>query len=223
MKRRRFLRGLAGAALASPALELLRPPAVRAQTASPRLLVYYLPNGRRPEWWVSTIGANGLTFPAEASALQPYADRALSLVGLDNTAARQSPGAAHAMGTATVMTGTAMPDLVGLKNNVSLDQVVAQAHGDDTRFRSLQWSAGEPGPCDVGGSSCAYTQSVSWAGAGQPLIPTIDPAAAFNRLFNGNTDGLQGPDAEIRGRALGSVLVHVRDDARDLESRRRGG
>lgn len=219
MRRRRFLQGLAGATLALPALELFGRPEARAQTSPPRLLVYYLPNGRRPEWWVPSSNVNGLIFPAESSALQPYADRALSLVGLDNTAATASPGAAHAMGTATVMTGTAMPDLNGLKNNVSLDQLVAQAHGSDTRFRSLQWSAGEPGPCDVGGSSCAYTQSVSWAGPSQPLIPTIDPSAAFDRLFNGNTDGLSGPEAEVRKRSLGSVLDHVRDDARDLESR----
>ncbi len=220
VSRRRFLRGVGASALALPMLEWLRPTAAYADACQrPRLLVYYLPNGRRPEWWVPAAGAGGLSFPAQSAALQPFASRALSVVGLDNTAARRSPGAAHAMGTGTVMTGTTIPDLVGHKATVSLDQLVAQSVGSATRFRSLQWSAGEPGPCDVGGASCAYTQSISWAGYGQPLIPTIDPAAAFDRLFNSGTDGLSGAAGEVRRRSLGSVLDFVREDASWLSRR----
>ena len=188
MNRRHFLRGLGAATLALPMLEAFRPGRAEAAATAPRLLVYYLPNGRRPEWWVPSAGG-GLTFPGPAAALQPFAGRALSLVGLDNTAARQSPGAAHAMGTATVMTGTTIPDLGGLQNSISLDQIVANHHGQTTRFASLQWSAGEPGPCDVGGSSCAYTQSLSWTGPASPLVATIDPRVAFERLFGRGVDG----------------------------------
>ncbi|MEZ4442760.1 MAG: DUF1552 domain-containing protein [Polyangiaceae bacterium] len=218
MNRRHFLRGLGAATLALPMLEAFRPGRAEAAATAPRLLVYYLPNGRRPEWWVPSAGG-GLTFPGPAAALQPFAGRALSLVGLDNTAARQSPGAAHAMGTATVMTGTTIPDLGGLQNSISLDQIVANHHGQTTRFASLQWSAGEPGPCDVGGASCAYTQSISWADVGSPLIPTIDPAAAFDRLFRSSTDGLSGAEGELRQRSLGSVLDSVLDDATALQKR----
>jgi hypothetical protein len=120
LNRRRFLRGAAGAALALPALELFSTTA-RAGSPSQRLLVYMMPNGRRPEWWVPSAGASGLTFPGPAAALQPFASRTLSLVDLDNNAARRSPGAAHAMGTGTIMTGVRVPDLVGLKNGVSSD------------------------------------------------------------------------------------------------------
>jgi hypothetical protein len=204
LSRRSLLRGLGGALLALPALEALATPTTRA----PRLLVYYLPNGRRPEWWVPA-DAGGLTFPVQSDALQPFADRMLSLVDLDNVAARNSPGAAHAAGTSTVMTGVAigsLPSVVG-QLGPTLDQIVAAHHGTDSRFPSLQWSAGEPGPCDVGGANCAYTQSISWAAAGQPLVPAIDPRAAFDRLFG------------VRSPVLGSVLDAVRDDAHDLERR----
>ncbi|MCA9603009.1 MAG: DUF1552 domain-containing protein, partial [Myxococcales bacterium] len=125
MSRRRYLRGVGGALLALPTLEFMLPARAAAQTPlekKPRLLVFYLPNGRRPEWWVPAATGFGLVFPGESAPLQPYAARALSIVDLDNSAARNSPGAAHAMGTGTVMTGTAIPDLVGIKNNVSLDQ-----------------------------------------------------------------------------------------------------
>lgn len=221
LSRRRFLVGAGSATLALPALEYLMPRTARAGTPPPRLLVYYLPNGRRPEWWVPTAGAGGLQFPAQAQALQPFADQALSLVNLTNLAAIGSPGAAHAMGTGTVMTGSTIPDVAGgvLHNAVSLDQLVVQQLAPDTRFSSLQWSAGEPGPCDVGGSSCAYTQSLSWAGPATPLVPTIDPRAAFERLFGSGVDGLQGPAGEIRRQSLQSTVDFVHDDALDLQTR----
>jgi hypothetical protein len=94
-----------------------------------------------------------------------------------------------------------------------------QALNPDTRFQSLQWSAGEPGPCDVGGSSCAYTQSIAWTGVAKPLVPTIDPRAAFERVFGGGVDGLDGPAAELRRQSLQSVLDYVQDDARALQGR----
>lgn len=219
--RRRWLLGAGGAMLALPTLELFTPLASAAGGAIPRLLVYYFPNGRRPEWWVPSMATGAPVFPAQSAALQPFADKLLSLVNLTNTAALMSPGAAHAMGTGTIMTGTAIPDVAGgvLHNNVSLDQIIVQQRMPDTRFSSLQWSAGEPGPCDVGGSSCAYTQSISWAGPGEALGFGIDPLAAFERVFGNGVDGLQGAAAELRRKSNKSVLDYVDDDARALQQR----
>jgi Protein of unknown function (DUF1552) len=219
--RRRFLVGAASATLALPALEYFLPRTAAAAGPAPRLLVYYFPNGRRPEWFAPAATPEGLVFPTQASALQPFANQALSLVNLTNIAALNSPGAAHAMGTGTVMTGSTIPDVAGgvLYNNVSLDQLLVQNLDLDTRFSSLQWSAGEPGPCDVGGSSCAYTQSISWAGPAMPLVATIDPKAAFERLFGRGLDGLEGPAAEIRRNSLQSTVDFVREDALALQAR----
>lgn len=216
LTRRRLLQGAFGTVIALPMLEYFGRSPARAGGTPPRLLVYYLPNGRRPEWWVPSASGGSLTFPGHAARLQPFASRCLSLVNLDNEAARVSPGAAHAMGTCTVMTGTGIPDLVGIKNSISLDQVIASELDPPTRFKSLQLSSGEPGPCDVGGASCAYTQTVAWAGPGAPLLPTIDPAAAFDRLFTSSTDGFSGERGEVRRRTIGSVLDHVREDATTL-------
>lgn len=220
ISRRNWLKGAFGATLALPMLECFSAESAFAQQAGskPRLLVYFLPNGRVPEWWVPAGGGGSLTFPAEASALQPFASRALSLVNLDNVAARESPGAAHAMGTSTVMSGVRFPDLAGLKCNTTLDQIVAQQLNPQTRFRSLQFSAGEPATCDVGGAACPYTQCISWAGPGQPLIPTINPESAFEQLFGTKVDGLSGAPAEVRKVTRRSLLDFVREDAKSLES-----
>lgn len=218
--RRQFLRGALATTVALPVLEYFTAGNAVAQAGGkPRLLVYFLPNGRNPNWWVPSGGNGNLTFPAQASALQPFANRALSVVNMDNVAARNSPGAAHAMGTSTVMSGVRFPDLGGLKCGITLDQIVAQELNPSTRFRSLQFSAGEPATCDVGGSPCPYTQCISWAGAGQPLIPTINPEAVFNQLFDTSVDGLTGASADIRKVSRRSILDFVREDASDLQTK----
>jgi hypothetical protein len=221
ISRRTWLRGALSTTLALPLLDYFSIGDVAAQAAGskPRLLVYFLPNGRVPQWWVPSGGGGSLTFPTEAAALQPFANRALSLSNLDNIAARESPGAAHAMGTSTVMSAVRFPDLSGLKCGVTLDQLVAQNAATASRFRSLQFSAGEPATCDVGGSPCPYTQCISWAAPGQPLIPVINPASAFKQLFDTSVDGLTGNAAEIRKLSRRSLLDFVRDDAKDLERR----
>ncbi len=222
ISRRTWLKGAFSTTLALPMLEYFGAGTAAAQAgadAKPRLLVYYLPNGRVPDWWVPVASGDSLTFPTEASALQPFASRALSVVNLDNIAAKDSPGAAHAMGTSTVLSGVRFPDLSGLKCNITLDQLIANELDPQTRFRSLQFSAGEPGTCDVGGSACPYTQCISWAGPGQPLIPTINPATAFEQLFDTSVDGLVGPAAEVRRKTRRSLLDFVKDDAATLQSR----
>ncbi|MCA9662670.1 MAG: DUF1552 domain-containing protein [Myxococcales bacterium] len=218
--RRRFLVGAGAAALALPTLELFAPRTARAAGPPPRLLAYYFPNGRRPEWWVPSGGQGNLSFPGQASALQPFAGQVLALQNLSNNAAIKSPGAAHAMGTGTVMTGTAISTVAGgvVENSVSLDQLLVQQLAPQTRFNSLQWSAGEPGPCDVGGSSCAYTQSLSWTGKASPLVATIDPRVAFERLFGRGVDGLEGDAAELRRITKRSVIDMVDADAKALQT-----
>lgn len=221
LSRRRWLQGAGAAALALPALEYFLPRSASAHGIAPRLLVYYFPNGRRPEWWVPSMATGAPVFPTQAAALQPFADQSLSLVNLTNQAALLSPGAAHAMGTGTIMTGSTIPDVGGgvLHNNVSLDQLIVQQLAPTTRFSSLQWSAGEPGPCDVGGSSCAYTQSISWTGPAGPLVASIDPVVAFERVFGTGVDGLEGPAAVIRRASNKSVIDFVNDDARALQNK----
>lgn len=217
LTRRRFLTAATGATLALPALHAFAGP--RDPQRTPRLLVYYLPNGRRPENWLPTDDGKQLTFPEPSAALQPFARQMIAMAGISNNAARYAAGSAHSKGTGTLLTTTTIPDLTVATNEISVDQAIAHEISAGSRFESLQWSAGEPGPCGNGGASCAYTQNLSWAGPGAPLIPTINPRAAFDRLFGSNTDGLSGADGQRRKRSLGSVLDATLDDAQDLHRR----
>lgn len=216
---RRSLMKVLSMGFALPALDALAPAQAKAQLAAAdhNFVVYYVPNGRVPEWWVPNGSVGDLQFPQTAAALQPFASRVISFDGLSNNAAMASPGAAHAMGTTTVLTGKKITSLQGgLQSSISIDQAVANARPDQHRFPSIQWSAGEPGPCDVGGSPCAYTQSCSWAGRGTPLLPMIDPRSAFDRLFASGADGLTGIAGDVRRRSHGSVLDFLASDSAKL-------
>lgn len=219
--RRRWLVGAGSATLALPMLEYFLPRKASAAVTEPRLLVYYFPNGRRPEWWRPS-GPNGaLVFPSQSDPLQPFANQMISLVDLSNNAAIGSPGAAHAMGTGTIMTCSRIPDIAGgvLYNDISLDQALVKTLQPTQRFSSLHWSAGEPGPCDVGGASCSYTQSISWKGPAEPIGFTIDPTVAFERVFGTAVDGLEGAAADMRRKSLKSVIDFVDEDARVLQGK----
>lgn len=60
---------------------------------------------------------------------------------------------------------------------ISLDQKVAQVVGQTTRMRSLA--------INLGNSEQYLTNTISWAGANQPVAPYRDPVATFNAVFDG--------------------------------------
>ncbi len=211
LSRRTWLRN-AVALMSLPSLNIFESVSAATSATPQNLLVYYFPNGRVPEFWVPTKTAAGVLFPEHIKSLQPFANRVLALKNLNNTAPASSPGAAHAMGTGTILTSTTIPNLSKMYNNISIDQAIAGSIGTQSRFKSLQFSAGEPGPCDVGGSPCAYTQSVSWAGPATPMAPVIDPLTAFNQMFSSSVDGLSGARGTTRQQSLISVVDTVFSD-----------
>ncbi len=219
VSRRRWLVG-AGTLFALPALEYFQAKPARSQgvTAPQRLLVYFVPNGRVPEWWVPAETGESFTLGPTSSALEPFKSEMIFLSGLLHTAGQNSSGAGdHARGTGSILTCKTMTDFTKLESNsISFDQALVQALAPPTRFPSVQWTAGEPGPCDFV-SSCMFTQTLSWAGPGNPLSPIAAPLTAFNQLFAGTDEGATAEAQAVRRQSLQSVLDFAREDARDLE------
>ena len=219
MQRRIFLGG-AGALVALPALGLLRPRHARSGRglAPKRLLVYFLPIGRRPATWVPPESGAEFSFPACLAPLAPLKSDLLCLSELFHTAATLSAGTGdHALGTGTILNCAPYPD-GNLHGDISLDQALVKALAPATRFPSLQWGAGEPMACDFG-ASCSYTQSISWAGPQAPLAPVINPLTAFNQLFGGTDEGATQAEQDKRRASLTSVLDYVLTDAESLQTR----
>ena len=192
-----------------PALEIFTPKHAYANTSSQNFLVFYTPNGRFPRWWVPSLEQGGLVFPNESVALQPFANKALSIKNASNNGPLSSPGAAHAMGAASILSSVYFPDLKGLKGNISVDQAIANHIGTDHRYRSLQWAPAEQSPCDVGGSPCQYTQTISWQGTGLPLLPIVTPQTAYNQIFGSDIDGLTGTQGNQRKQSILHMLDYL--------------
>src|SRR5256714_1280957 len=72
-----------------------------------------------------------------------------------------------------------------LHAGISLDQIFASKHGQETPIPSMQLcieNVDQSGGCSYG-YSCAYTDSISWASPSQPLPMIRDPRLVFDQLF----------------------------------------
>ena len=222
LTRRRWLQSSV-AAVALPSLEIMTPKGAVAQDSPQNFMVYYLPNGRMIEDWRPSRNADGtLKMTKTNSALQPWADRMAVGDHLQNQPALDSaPGAAHARGTSTVLTGSAN-DMKKITNHISIDQIIANEIGKNSPFKSLQYTSGQKNVgdrCDVDGTACIYTQCISWAGKGKPLAPNQNLKSAFDQLFGPNS-GFKPVDSDPNQSAgnVQSILDTVIADATDLKN-----
>ncbi len=223
LDRRTLLRGL-GVAAGLPLLDAMRPalaaPAKSAAGQARRVAVIYVPNGIvMKDWKPQGVGA-GFEFPRIMRPLEPYRSSLNVLSGLANHAANKAKGGGHAKATGSFLSGAPPKYTAGadVRAGVTFDQVVAKSAG--TRVGSLQLGCEDArmvGNCDTG-SSCAYTNSLSWKDAESPLAVEVNPRSVFERLF-GTADPSLPADVRAR-RAIyrKSVLDLTRQSARDLSA-----
>lgn len=225
LDRRTFLRG-AGAAIALPMLDAMRPAfAATAGSKSPvRMSFVYVPNGIvMDNWTPKTAGAN-FEYTRILKPLEPFRDQTLVISGLmdHNANALGDGGGDHARAAASFLTG-AHPKKTGgadIHVGVSADQVAAQSLGAETRLPSLELGLDDSrvvGHCDSG-YSCAYTNSISWRTANNPLPPEASPRTIFERLFGDVDTSLDAQTRARRARYRKSILDMTRDETRRLSS-----
>ncbi|MFO0825565.1 MAG: DUF1552 domain-containing protein [Gemmataceae bacterium] len=223
ISRRTVLKGL-GVAVSLPWLEAMTPltatgaPSVK-NGAPNRMCFCYVPNGKNMvDWTPKTEGANFELTPI-LEPLKAVRDDILVLTGLTADKARPhgDGGGDHARALAAFLTG-AQPkktEGVDIRVGISVDQVAAARLADKTRLASLELGGeqgGMAGNCDSG-YSCAYSSTMSWRSATQPLPKEVNPKIVFERLF------ATKPDAERikQDTRRKSVLDFVREDSKDLE------
>lgn len=229
ISRRTVLRG-AGATLALPLFESLAT-ATRGAEVPLRIAFVYVPNGvHMPDWLPEDSGkrksAGRQPLPTELPAILRELDRHRSklclLEGLTSDKARANgdgPGD-HARACAAYLTGTQPVKADGsvISVDISADQVIAQALGDRTRFRSLQLGlegGRQAGQCDSG-YPCAYSGNLSWSTAHTPLVHETKPRELFDRMFGSGLAHLSAEERERRTRERKSILDFVRRDAKNL-------
>jgi hypothetical protein len=198
LSRRAMLRGL-GATIALPLLDSMVPAltAVGKTAAAPvkRFGVFYVPNGMAMAWWFPKAEGPLQTLPGTLQSLAPYKDRVLLLGGLGDQAANLVKGGGdHARSAGTFLTCVPFKFTFGadVYAETTMDQIAAKEFAKETQLASLELaieSVAILGSCD-GGSSCAYTNTISWSSPTSPLPMENDPRAVFERLFgtSGSTD-----------------------------------
>jgi hypothetical protein len=216
LPRRALLRGL-GATIALPFLDGMVPALTRAaKAAAPvhRLSVVYVPNGIvMSDWTPSAEGSFELT-----PILRPLASFQNQLIVLSGL--RNGPPNYAVHGAASTRFLTTEPPLAStgsiVEAGISADQMVARHFARETQLASLELSLESPfaGVCDVG-SSCVYTDTISWRSRTTPLPMEHNPRVVFERLFGeADTTDPKARLARLAGRR--SLLDSVADSIADL-------
>lgn len=237
-KRRAFLGG-AGVCVALPFLEALTPKEVLGQqgVAPKRFAGIFVPNGMMMDSWRPagagpsfvlgpTMGPqrsfnDGLMpYPADEDGpgLEGLKDYLLVISGLQNTEEEQGPGD-HAGGVGSFLTNRTVNKAAGVgMKGPSLDFVIAQKLGQDTRQPNLVMLGREgkaPGANCDSGYPCSVGAFITFDLDGQNLPHIGDPSQVFETLFAGLAPG-SGSEAFAAARALDrSILdtVHAQGSA----------
>jgi hypothetical protein len=210
LSRRTMLRGMIGGAAVSiglPALEVFLDAHGKAYAAGDalpkRFGIFYWGNGMLPDRWVPTkTGASWDPSPT----LAPLADVKDKISVISGMKVYTGSNFPHTSGAVGIFSGVPFASDDSTFAAPSIDQVIAAAIGQDTRFRSLEMAvqAGAPG--------------YSYNGPNSRNTPESSPAAFFNRVF---VDGfvmpgsMAPPDPRLPLRK--SILDGVMDEAMTLQ------
>ena len=201
LDRRTLLKGV-GAAIALPWLDAMRPAmAAKLANQARRVAVVYVPNGIvMKDWKPADVGAE-FAFTRILKPLEPFRQDITVLSGLANNAANKARGGGHAKASGSFLSGTPPKYTAGpdVHAGVTFDQLAAKHWSAETRVASLQIGCEDSrmvGNCDTG-SSCAYTNSLSWKDPDTPLPVEVNPRSVFERLF-GTVDPSLPADVRAR-------------------------
>jgi len=207
LPRRTFLRGV-GATLALPFLDAMVPAltAMSRTAAAPtrRLAFTYVPNGVIFDGWTPSTNGAGFELPSILAPLQGHRDQVVvvSNLALRTGEAAEGEGAGnHSRASASWLNAVRPKKTTGadIRAGTTIDQIAANAIGQDTPLRSLEVAAMDftaVGGCDVG-YACTYSNTISWRTPTTPLPMQTNPRVIFERLF-----GEVGRGIDVRRREL---------------------
>ena len=223
LPRRTFLRGLGGIGVGLPFLDSMVPAmaSAAAQKAPVRMGFVYVPNGMDIRNWNLDYEGKLGKLSRTLEPLTPYKDDITVFGNLTHNNGRALLDGAgdHGRCCASYLTGIQpKKTMVDIKSGISMDQIVANKIGQQTRFPSLELGmedARQAGDCDSG-YSCAYTNNLAWRSETQPLPPILDPRAMFERMFGADA-GLEPAERDRRNRMRRSILDFVAEDTKKLQ------
>jgi hypothetical protein len=215
LTRRTILRGL-GASIALPWLESVPLCDERAggKTTDGRSIneppvrfgCVFAGNGfARKHWWANEVDGS-LELGKVLEPVAAFKDKLTFIRGLYNPNARGC--GIHSCMTGNLLTGIRLASGGRIHAGVSIDQMLAQHIGRQTKVDSLVLGCEKPYVGIHAGYSMLYSSHISWSAPTTPAPLELYPAAAFDRIFG---------DGGVR-RADVSVLDAVLSDARSVQS-----
>ncbi|MBX3423696.1 MAG: DUF1552 domain-containing protein [Pirellulaceae bacterium] len=208
--RRTLLRG-AGVTMALPWLESLPAMAADSTAASgqatdqPPLRMAILFSGcgfHSHQWWAKGQGAD-MELGQVLSPLQDFREKLVFIRGLYNAEALK--GNIHSSQTGNLLSGAPLSAGGTIRSGTSVDQLIAQHLGQQTKLPSLVLGCEKSNPAVHKNYSMLYSSHISWSSPTTPAPLEVYPALAFDHMFK---DGAQRGDQ--------SVLDAILSDAHDL-------
>jgi len=217
---RRLFLGGAGVAIGLPLFETFLPRLARGQAAAAprRFIGYYLPNGMVMEEWRPQGTGTGWTLPPLMQPLAAFKSDLLVLSGLQNRLQADGLGD-HAGGTGSVLTAYTVPKTERVMPGPSIDQLLADNLGQDTKIPSLQLGGeggNDAGTCDSG-YPCSFTNQISFRADGSPMPKLSSPSEIFQQLFEGLDPTVSAEEAARRLALRTSALDLVIEEATELQ------
>jgi len=211
LSRRTVLRGL-GVSMALPWLESVpvlgsEPARAGANGEAPvRFACFFAGNGfHSAEWWAKGAGSE-MELGKVLQPLDAHKEKLLFIRGLYNEQALK--GNIHSSQTGNLLSGAPLASGGAIRSGTSVDQVLAQRVGVQTKVSSLVLAC-EPSMAAVHKNySMLYSSHISWSSPTTPTPLELYPALAFDRLFK---DDDRKSDK--------SVLDAVLDEAGSLRGR----
>ena len=205
ISRRAVLRG-AGVAVALPWLESL--PAFGDPTAPivfpKRFGVMFMGNGINENNWSAEGSGADLKLSKTLSPLEPLKHKINVIDGLYNHAA--TGHGIHPAQTGSLLSGAEIQKGAVIRSGISVDQMIANAVGQDTPQSSIVLACEQPmSGYHETNYSMAYSSHISWQTPDSPVPVEVYPSLAWDNLF------------ENRGSQINvSILDRVKDRAETL-------
>ena len=212
LSRRTMLRGL-GVSMALPWMESSRvwgdEPAGREPSSQAPVRMAILFSGcgyHRTEWWAKGQGPE-MELGRVLRPLNDFRDRLVFIRGLYNAEALK--GNIHSSQTGNLLSGAPLAAGGTIRSGTSVDQVVAQRIGHQTKLPSLVLGCEKANPSVHKNYSMLYSSHISWSSPTTPTPLEVYPALAFDQLFK---DKASKGDRSV----LDAVLADANDFRRGI-------
>ena len=205
LSRRHFLKGTGATLLSLPLLDAMSPaftrPASAAGGESPKRFVAMCAGlGFHTPFLVPEKAGRDYEFTPYLELLKDHRNDLTVFSGLSHPEQQGNNGHASEL---TWLTSAKRPGLAGFKNTISVDQLIAETIGIETRYPSLVLGTG--------------SSSLSWTSSGVELPAEHRPSVLFKSLFVAGTE--EEIETELRQLKRGrSILDTVLGEARRMNN-----